>query len=175
VPYDVKRLNSIRRGEADISDRDALIEVVAGMVETMVRAHRSVSAALEDRYRNQLRTLSEVTRRLGIEAELPDSLRAWASAQPSDSPASIIREAAERLFEPLLEPAVEDVVAEPGQSAEASDAQVSESGVQPDAVSGPPRRKPARCPSFNTSAVMFGERPRLSRATFTSISRRETS
>jgi predicted nucleotide-binding protein len=102
VPYDVKRLNSIHQGEADISDHDAVVEIVAGLVETMVKAQRTTTVALENRYRNQLRTLREVMRRLGIEAELPASLRAWATTQPKNVPASWSRESIEKDFEPLL-------------------------------------------------------------------------
>ena len=68
----------------------------------MVSAHRRTSAALEDRYRNQLRTLREVMRRLDIGADLPDGLRVWAAAQPPSVPPWMIRDAAEEVFEPLL-------------------------------------------------------------------------
>jgi hypothetical protein len=39
VPYDVKRLAAIQQGTAEISDRDAVAEISAAMVETMVRAY----------------------------------------------------------------------------------------------------------------------------------------
>jgi hypothetical protein len=139
VAYDVKRLNSIRQGEAEVSDSDAIVEIVAGMVETMVRAQGSVSASLEDRYRNQLRTLREVMRRQGVEAELPDSLRAWASAQPSNVPASMTRAAAEGLFEPLLAPSAEDADADLSQPGESVGAGTAASGGQSEAIFGPPR------------------------------------
>jgi predicted nucleotide-binding protein len=103
VAYDVKRLNSIRQGEADISDRDAVVEIVAGTVETMVTAHRKTSAALENRYRNQLRALHEVMQRLNVEADLPASLRTWAATQPANVPSWMIRESAEDIFDHLLD------------------------------------------------------------------------
>ena len=102
VTYDVKRLESIYQGEADISDRDAVVEIVAGTIGTMVSASRRASAALEDRYRNQLRTLRKVMRRLNIEADLPDNLRVWEAGQPSSVPPWMTRDAAEEAFEPLL-------------------------------------------------------------------------
>jgi hypothetical protein len=103
VAYDVKRLNSIRQGEADISDRDAVVEIVAGTVETMVTAHRKTSAALENRYRNQLRALHEVMQRLNVEADLPASLRTWAATQSANVPPWMIRESAEDIFDHLLD------------------------------------------------------------------------
>ena len=139
MAYDVKRLNTIRQGEAEVPDSDAIVEIVAGMVETMVRAQASVSASLEDRYRNQLRTLREVMRRQGVEVELPGNLRAWASAQPSNAPAWTTRAAAEKLFEPLLAPAAEDAGADLSQPVESADAGIGGSGQQSEAIFGPPR------------------------------------
>ena len=127
MAYDVKRLNSIRQGEAEVSDSDAIVEIVAGMV------------SLEDRYRNQLRTLREVMWRKGIDVELPDSLRAWTSAQPSNGPAWTTREAAERLFEPLFAPAIEDAGADLSQLVESADAGIGGSDKQSEAVFGPSR------------------------------------
>lgn len=103
MPYDVKRLNAICQGEAEISDRDAVVEITAGMVETMVRGYPKPSAAMEDRYRTQLRALSEVLRRLGDNIELPDSLRRWLAEQPRNIPTSFVRDKAGEVFEPLLD------------------------------------------------------------------------
>lgn len=139
MAYDVKRLNTIRQGEAEVSDSDAIVEIVAGMVETMVRAQASVSASLEDRYRNQLRTLREVMRRQGVEVELPGNLRAWASAQPSNAPAWTTRAVAEKLFEPLLAPAAEDAGADLSRPVESADAGIGGSGQQSEAIFGSPR------------------------------------
>jgi hypothetical protein len=49
--YDVRRLKTIEDGVADLSDRDAIVELVAGLVETMVRGHPRPSPSLEERYR----------------------------------------------------------------------------------------------------------------------------
>lgn len=103
MPYDVKLLNAVHDGEADIADRDAVIEVVAGMVETMVHGHPKPRPAMEQRYRTQLRTLREVMRRLAVEAALPTSLRRWTSSQSPTDTSSMIRAAAEEVFESLLD------------------------------------------------------------------------
>jgi hypothetical protein len=108
VPYDVQRLNAIYQGEAEISDRDAVVEITAGMVETMVRGYPQPSAAMEDRYRTQLRTLREVLRRQGIDIGLPESLRRWPANQPSSISPFLIRAKANEVFEPLLD-AVDDL------------------------------------------------------------------
>jgi hypothetical protein len=137
VAYDVKRLNSIRQGEAEISDRDAVVEIVAGTVETMVSAHRRTSAALEDRFRNQLRTLQEVMRRLDIEVELPASLRVWAGGQPSNIPPWMIRETAEGAFEPLIV-GIDKV--EEGAATAPPPGSLSTPNPESEAVFGPQRR-----------------------------------
>ena len=103
MPYDVKRLNALYEGEAEISDHDSVIEITAGMVETMVRGYPKPSAAMENRYRTQLRALREVLRRQGIAGELPDSLRRWLAEAPGNLPPSLIRDKAGEVFEPLLD------------------------------------------------------------------------
>lgn len=103
MAYDLRRLQAIEQGEAGISDRDAVVELVAGIIETMVRGHPKPSPTMEERYGNQLRTLREVIRRLGVDAKLPASLRRWEASQPTNVPKLTIRQAAERVFEPLLD------------------------------------------------------------------------
>jgi hypothetical protein len=102
VAYDLRRLQAIEQGEAEISDRDAVVELVAGIIETMVRGHPKPSPTMEERYGNQLRTLREVIRRLAVDAKLPTSLRRWEASRPTNVPTFTIRQAAERVFEPLL-------------------------------------------------------------------------
>lgn len=102
MAYDLGRLQAIEQGEAEISDRDAVVELVAAIIETMVRGHPKPSPTLEERYGNQLRTLQEVIRRLAVDAKLPTNLRRWEASQPTNVPKLMIRQAAERVFEPLL-------------------------------------------------------------------------
>jgi hypothetical protein len=103
VAYDLGRLLAIEQGEAEITDRDAVVELVPGIIETMVRGHPKPSPLIEERYGNQLRTLREVLRRLAVDAELPTNLRRWEASQPTNVPKFMIRQAAERVFKPLLD------------------------------------------------------------------------
>jgi hypothetical protein len=103
VAYDLRRLQAIEQGEAEISDRDAAVELVAEIVETMVRGYPKPSPTMEERYGNQLRTLREVIRRLGVDAKLPPNLRRWEATQPDNVPKLTIRRLAERVFKQLLE------------------------------------------------------------------------
>jgi hypothetical protein len=103
VAYDLRRLQAIEQGEAEISDRDAVVELVAGIVETMVRGHPKPSPTMEERYGNQLRALGEVIRRLGLDAKPPTNLRRWEASQPTNVPKLTIRQTAERVFKPLLD------------------------------------------------------------------------
>ncbi len=102
VVYDVRRLKTIEDGVADLSDRDAIVELVAGLVETMVRGHPHPSSRLEERYRAQVRALSAVMRRLDLSADIPSGLRVWLESCPARASPLMIRVAAEALFEPLL-------------------------------------------------------------------------
>lgn len=102
MPYDVRRLTAIELGTAEISDNDAVVELVAGLVETMVRGHPRPSPRLEERYRTQVRALRTITRRKGLDADIPPGLRVWLEACPSRATPSQIRVAAEALFDPLL-------------------------------------------------------------------------
>ena len=103
MAYDLRRLQAIEQGEAEISDRDAVVVLAAGIIETMVRGHPKPSPMMEERYSNQLRTLFEVMRRLSVDAKLPTSLRRWEASQPDNVPKLTIRRFAERVFEPLLD------------------------------------------------------------------------
>ena len=103
MAYDLRRLQAIERGEAEITDRDAVVELVAEIIETMVRGYPKPSPTMEARYGDQLRTLREVIRRLAVDAKLPPSLRRWEASQPANVPKLTIRQFAERVFKPLLE------------------------------------------------------------------------
>jgi TIR domain-containing protein len=148
VPYDVKRLNAIYQGEAEISDRDAAVEIIAGMVETMVRGHPKPSPAMEDRYRAQLRTLHEVLRRLGVDVELPSSLRRWVADLPRDIPTFLARDKADEVFEPVLDGLDER---EHGTQAYAGDVRALDDPSDP--ASGAPTRAPP--PAVDDPASIF--------------------
>lgn len=102
MPYDVRRLHAIENGKADVPDVDAAVEIVAGLVETMVAGHPTPSPKSEERYRTQARALRAVLRRLRVEEELPSSLRVWLESQPARASPLLIRVAAEKMFEPIL-------------------------------------------------------------------------
>lgn len=98
MPYDARRLREIELGEADLPDRDAVVEIAAGMVETMVRGYPSPSSRQEERYRTQLRTLRALLARLDVTSEPPASLTAWLDRQPARTSPLLIRASAEQLL-----------------------------------------------------------------------------
>ncbi len=102
MPFDIERLQAIELGVAELPDRDAIVELVESLVETMVDAHPVPSQTLEQRYRAQVRALRAVMHRLDLTADLPERLLIWLASQPVGASALTVRVSAKELFEPLV-------------------------------------------------------------------------